>query len=457
MKQQLLLKQTLKLSMTPKLQQAIRLLQLSTQSLELEIQSLLDKNPVIEKVPEPDLDFNVNEFNTSSRMQPEDYQDWLINREKTATLQEHLLWQLMIGSFSEKERLIGHLIIEDINEEGYLSNSLEEVLSAFHSHYPEQDKTDLNEIESLLSRIQTFEPTGVGARTLIECLGIQLNNLPPKTPGLKLALDALPYLDLIGKRDYQTLQKKLGITEPALKTMLKLLKSLNPKPGAQFGPQKSEYAIPDLIVRKKNDRFVVELNMRTVPKLRLNPDYIHLMNRAGTSQSAALLKEHFLEAKHFLKSLEIRNQTLLKVAEKIVGHQQAFFQLGEQALKPLILQTISNACHLHESTISRITTEKYLACTKGLFELKYFFSNFVCHHPDSEEQAYSNKAIQAWVKNLILAESGTMPLSDAKIAGILLKEGIHISRRTVTKYREKLKIPSSQERRKLKNLSQNLQ
>lgn len=498
MKTTLTTSQTQQLKITPQLQQAIRLLQLSSQALELEINTQLDKNPFLELDQEQSTDLSENssdtfgglgaegsevsevseasealgssdsfssdtdysydnrEYQTAERSRSDhfqEHQEWLINRETETTLRQHLLWQLTMGNFSENERLVATLLIDEINEEGYFACTLEEIQISFIQQYPEYETLSLDEIEVVLQRIQHFDPLGVGARSLMECLSIQLTSLPKQTSWAKEAIHALQHLDLIGKRDYTRLKKELRLDDTGLKGVLKVLKAQNPKPGSCFLTKRQDYIVPDLIVRKKNGRFVVELNMKTIPKLRLNSEYINLMNRVGTERSNTILKAHFNEARLFLNSLKHRQDTLLNVAEHIVHYQQAFFEYGAAKLRPLILQTIANDCGIHESTVSRITSQKYIDSPRGMFELKYFFSSAACENRQfgnaSTSISISTKAIQAEVRKLIEHESPTNPLTDDTITKRLSIEGIHISRRTVTKYREKMKIKSSHDRRSL--------
>lgn len=463
MKPTLTLTQTQQMTMTPQLQQAIRLLQLSNQGLDLEIKTQLDKNPFLELEhdPSPDnpkysnshhFDKNFDHFDYSSGDKAidgysQDYHEWLFNRETENTLQQHLLWQLNMGSFSDSEHLVATQLIDAIDEEGYLACSLEEIQESFIQQYPEHEALTLNDIESVLQAIQHFDPIGIAARHFLECLSIQLNALPKETPFIQETVQALNFLDLVGKRDYAKLKKRLKTNEEGINTVIKTLKNLNPKPGKNWSRKKTDYIVPDLIVMKKNNRFVVELNMKTLPKVRLNPEYVSFMNRVGTDHSSLLLKEHFNEAKHFLKSIQHRQVTLLMVAEYIVEFQQSFFEFGAEKLRPMILQEVSRDCGIHESTVSRITTQKYLDTPKGLIELKYFFSSVAYENQTSPEQSYSTKAIQAMVKKIISLESPKNTFTDDTIMKMLALEGIQVSRRAVTKYREKMKIPTSHQRR----------
>lgn len=468
MKQTLTLSSNQHLAMTPKLQQAIRLLQLSTQMLDLEIKNLLEKNPLLEIEPENasdpsegtseslvknSLDENLWQpdhdeiINLSEVLQTEDkgqeYQEWLYNRQSEISLKHHLLWQMNISSFKSKEQLIATVIIDAINDEGYLSIPLTEIQENLCLQYPDHEKFEVDEIENVLSKIQLFEPTGVCSRNLAECLSLQLFSLSKNTPFLQQAKNALNELDLIANREYKKLKTKLNITETEIKGVLELIRCLNPKPCSKYINLSGNYIIPDLKIVKKKSVYRVELNMAILPRLRLNPEYLTWMNRVSTQKGNESLKNHFNEARYFMRSLQIRNNTLLKVAEHITQHQQAFFEKGEEYLQPLNLSTIAHECNLHESTISRITTQKYIETPRGMFELKYFFASEVAKNQNELNKHLCNKAIRAFVRKMIVNESPLSPLSDAKISKMLLEEGIRISRRTVTKYREQMKIPSS--------------
>lgn len=455
------------LAMTPQLQQSIRLLQLSTQALDMEIKIQLDNNPFLEiesELPQGASEnanvmtpYNIyNSYNTqynntnSASDKMREYQEWLYNRQNDLSLKEHLLWQMNVGSFSVREQIIASLIIDSINDEGYLATPLDELQESLKLQYPDQETFEITEIEDCLRKIHNFEPTGIGSRTLLECLSLQLINLPKNTPFLKQTLTALNYLDLLAKRDFIQIQKKLMISDAELEGIRHLIKSLNPKPGTKYLDIKGNYVIPDLKVIKKKELYKVELNTNIIPKISLNSEFMNRVKSKGFEKMNESMKTYFSEAKLFLKALQIRHTTLLKVAEQIVVHQQKFFAHGLEYLQPLSLNTIAHECGLHESTVSRVTTQKFLDTPQGLFELKYFFSPMLpknqSHSEQPTEKHTCNKAIRALVKKWIANESPQEPLSDAKISSMLLKEGIQISRRTVTKYRELMNIPSSQQR-----------
>lgn len=502
MKPSLVLKMGQQLTMTPQLQQAIRLLQLSTLDLQQEIQEALESNPMLERQedgddfdnsdpmadgaesanaheqPEPtyqdssfqettqtvdnleDGEWNEripNElpvdtawediYQTSASSLPssndDDEWDFTTRTSGGESLQSHLLWQLNLVPMSDKDRLIGVTLIDCINEQGYLEETLEEVVEAFD---PELD-IELDEVEAVLHRIQQFEPAGIAARNLGECLLLQLRQLPAKTPWLaeaqRLASD---YLDLLGSRDYSQLMRRMKLKEDELRQVIELIQSLNPRPGSQIESSEPEYVVPDVIVRKHNDRWLVELNQEAMPRLRVNAQYAGFVKRADSSADNTFMRNQLQEARWFIKSLQSRNETLMKVATQIVEHQRGFLDYGDEAMKPLVLHDIAEAVGMHESTISRVTTQKFMHTPRGIFELKYFFSS---HVSTSEGGECSSTAIRAIIKKLVAAENAKKPLSDSKIAGLLEAQGIQVARRTVAKYRESLGIAPSSERKRL--------
>ena len=498
MKPSLVLKMGQQLTMTPQLQQAIRLLQLSTLDLQQEIQEALESNPMLERQEEgEDFDnddpladksetstpapatsqetafedsadnaerFEEGEWNeripnelpvdtawediyqtSASSLPSNDDDEWDFTSRTSAgeSLQSHLLWQLNLTQMSETDLLIAVTLIDCISNDGYLEESLEEVLEAFD---PEMD-VELDEIEAVLHRIQLFDPIGCGSRDLRECLLIQLRQLPSTTPWLaeaqKLASD---YLDLLGSRDYSQLMRKMKIKEGELRPIIDLIQSLNPRPGSQIEASEPEYVIPDVLVRKHNDRWLVELNQEAVPRLRVNPQYASFVRRADSSADNTFMRNQLQEARWFIKSLLSRNETLMKVATQIVEHQRGFLEYGDEAMKPLVLHDIAEAVGMHESTISRVTTQKFMHTPRGIYELKYFFSS---HVSTAEGGECSSTAIRAIIKKLVAAESQKKPLSDSKIAGLLEAQGIQVARRTVAKYRESLGIAPSSERKRL--------
>ena len=498
MKPSLVLKMGQQLTMTPQLQQAIRLLQLSTLDLQQEIQEALESNPMLERQEEGE-DFdnadpmadNVEHAQAASAPEQPDHQEtaptvdsldegdwgeripnelpvdtswediyqtsasslpsnsdddeWDFTTRTSAgeSLQEHLLWQLNLAPMSDTDRLIAVTLIDCINNQGYLEESLEEVLEAFD---PELD-FELDEVEAVLHRIQQFEPAGVGARDLRECLLLQLRQLDSATPWLSEAKRLTSdYLDLLGSRDYNQLIRRLKLKEDELRQVIELIQSLNPRPCSQISANEPEYVVPDVIVRKHNERWLVELNQESMPRLRVNPQYAGFVRRADSSADNTFMRNQLQEARWFIKSLQSRNETLMKVASQIVEHQRGFLEYGDEAMKPLVLHDIAEAVGMHESTISRVTTQKFMHTPRGIYELKYFFSS---HVSTSEGGECSSTAIRAIIKKLVTAENQKKPLSDSKIAGLLEAQGIQVARRTVAKYRESLGIAPSSERKRL--------
>ncbi|AIL63432.1 RNA polymerase sigma-54 factor [Pseudomonas alkylphenolica] len=484
------------LTMTPQLQQAIRLLQLSTLDLQQEIQEALESNPMLERQEEGD-DFDNSDpmadnaeskpvaevqdtsfqeatptvdsledgewneripnelpvdtawediYQTSASSLPSnDDDEWDFTTRTSAgeSLQSHLLWQLNLAPMSDTDRLIAVTLIDCINNQGYLDETLEEVCESFD---PELD-IELDEVEAVLHRIQQFEPAGIGARNLSECLLLQLRQLPASTPWMAEAQRLVrDYIDLLGSRDYSQLMRRMKLKEDELRQVIELVQSLNPRPGSQIESSEAEYVVPDVIVRKDNERWLVELNQEAVPRLRVNPQYAGFVRRADTSADNTFMRNQLQEARWFIKSLQSRNETLMKVATQIVEHQRGFLDHGDEAMKPLVLHDIAEAVGMHESTISRVTTQKYMHTPRGIYELKYFFSS---HVSTSEGGECSSTAIRAIIKKLVAAENQKKPLSDSKIAGLLEAQGIQVARRTVAKYRESLGIAPSSERKRL--------
>ncbi|HET8730249.1 MAG TPA: RNA polymerase factor sigma-54 [Moraxellaceae bacterium] len=487
------------LTMTPQLQQAIRLLQLSTLELQAEIQEALDSNPMLEmedsdgepaeRTDDTPIDYAAAEemlaasgtetpeetpldIGTTEAMPDElpvdsvwedvfssgsssaagsgsDDDDTSFESRNAApeTLAQHLAWQLNLTPFSDLDRAIGMAILDAIDERGYLTASLEDVLEAVAD--PEDPyAVELDEVEAVLHRIQQFDPPGVAARDLRECLLIQLRQLADDTPYRADAIAAVrEHLGLLGTRDFAGLMRKLKLSESGLKSTLSLIQSLNPTPGGRIGGSgDTEYVVPDVIVRRLRDRWTVELNPETAPRLRVNNSYAALVRRADSSADNTYLRNHLQEARWFIKSLQSRNDTLLKVASCIVEHQRAFLEQGPEAMKPMVLRDIAEEVGMHESTISRVTTQKFMHTPRGIFELKYFFSSHVNTTGGGEA---SSTAIRAMIKKLVSQEDPRRPLSDNKIADLLLEQGIEVARRTIAKYRESLNIPPSNERKRL--------
>lgn len=495
MKQSIQLRLGQHLTMTPQLQQAIRLLQLSSLELQNEIQDVLDSNMMLEvneeesdngpntESPGPqadaptDVDDNAQDFESDTEMVSTDTVSDTIPEELAVdsswddiyeaplptsaassgeegdfdyqgsneeSLRDHLSWQLEMSHFSDTDRIIAESMIDSIDENGYLSTPLEDIHSSLLQALPE---LEFDEVEAVLHQIQNFDPLGVAAKDLRECLLIQLRQLPAETEWIKQAKQLLTdHFDLLAKRDYNQLSRKLRLDDENLKSVVQLILSLNPRPGGAISTSNTEYIIPDVYVRKLNGQWRIELNPDIAPRLRVNPYYASLVQRGNSSSDNVSLKSHLQEARWFLKSLQSRNQTLLKVASRIVERQRDFFEYGQEAMKPMVLHDIAEEVSMHESTISRVTNKKYLHSPRGVFELKYFFSS---HVKSDEGEDYSSTAIHALIKKLVATEEARKPLSDSKIASLLAEQGINVARRTIAKYREALNIPPSNQRKRL--------
>jgi len=445
--------------MTPQLQQAIRLLQLPVLDLNAQIQEALEENIMLEMEDLPDVPQTSAETTAEVQtIQAEDnWQERSAERiqdggwhgegrpitefadESGQTLREHLLWQLEMEHFTPRQAVIGEAIIDSINDDGYLSEDLEEIAAGLDV----ESGFSTAEVEETLDKVQYLDPVGVGARTIGECLVLQLKQLDPVTPGLSLAIDiATGHLDLVANRDYGELRRSLRISEEDLHDALALIKSCNPKPGLAVSPAAVEYVIPDVFVRKVDDRWQVEISPTGVPRLSVNQQYARLLRGSGDH---AVLRSQLQEARWLIRSLEIRNETLMKVATCIVSRQTEFLEHGDESMKPMVLRDVAEEIGMHESTISRVTTNKYMHTPRGVFEFKFFFSSHLSS-ADGEDQ--SSTSVRAKIRKLIGAENPAKPLSDSKIANILADEGISVARRTVAKYREAMNISSSSERRK---------
>ncbi len=474
MKQTLQLKIGQQLTMTPQLQQAIRLLQLSSLELQTEIQQALESNLMLEVeedlqeddpltvgVVEPEhgddeggipeelpvdsqwddiYDGTTSFSDPGPEAQGRDYYD---NRAaQIDSLRDHLYWQAEMERFSPRDLTIAQSIIDSVNDDGYLATPLEEIQGAL----PADWEVELAEMEAVLLRVQRFDPVGVAARDPQEALLIQLHQLPPETPWREEALEAVEdHLDLVAGRRFDDLARAMNLAHEELQAVITLIQTLSPHPGSQIDSGSTEYIVPDVVVVRRGGYWQVELNGETAPRLRINPYYAGLVRRADTSPENTCLRSHLQEARWLLKSLRSRNETLTKVAGAIVERQQGFFDHGEEAMRPLVLREIAEAVNMHESTISRITTQKYLHSPRGTFEFKYFFSSHVQTADGGEASA---TAIRARIRRLIADEDPAKPLSDSKIADLLHGEGIRVARRTVAKYRESMSIPSSSERKR---------
>ncbi len=483
MKQSLQIRLGQQITMTPQLQQAIRLLQLSNLELQMEIQQVLDSNIMLEtaedyeteqedKKDEEDIDYSEEQEATdipnelSTDIEWEDIydgasgsydiptnnnandKDFLVNQESAApTLYDHLTWQLDLTPFSDLDRAIATAIIDAIDGDGFLCSSLEDIKESLGEPDEDEDEVEIDEIEAVLHRVQQFDPIGIGARDIKESLLLQLKTLDIDTPWLKEAnLLVTDHLGLLGAHDYAQLTKRMKLNRENLREVVELIQSLKPRPGSEIESPKTTYIIPDVFVKKVKGQWKVELNSDLAPKIRVNSYYASLVSKNNKSADNNNLKSHLQEARWFIKSLNSRHETLLKVAKCIVKRQVGFLEYGDEAMKPLVLHDIASELGMHESTISRVTTQKYLHTHRGIFELKYFFSS---HVNTSNGGECSSTAIRAMIKKLIAVEVPTKPLSDSKIAGVLSERGIRVARRTVAKYREAMVIPPSNERKRL--------
>lgn len=473
MKHHLQLKFGQHLTLTPQLQQSIRLLQLSTLELNQEIEQILQDNPLLERegeeegvYPEPggpegdNAQTSVeNEVAVAvaerDEMQPApDEMDWNDygagggddeddNRPQTpaasATLREHLLDQVALLPLPLRDRALVSALIDALNEDGYLEQPLEEVAASFDV----EPQIEPEEMGVALRHLQNLDPAGVGARNLSECLGLQLRDLPESTPARATALKiADGLLDLLAARDVGKLKKILHIDDTELRAARQLILRLNPKPGAQFGADETRYVIPDVYVRKYKGMWLASLNPDAMPKLRINRVYADILARHR--DSGGQLANQLQEAKWLIKNVQQRFDTILRVSQAIADRQRSFLEHGEVAMRPLVLREIADAVDLHESTISRVTTQKYMMTPRGLYELKYFFGSHVATETGG---VCSSTAIRALIKQLVAAEDAQKPLSDGQIAEILAQQGIVVARRTVAKYRESLHIPTANMRK----------
>lgn len=456
MKQVLQLSTRQQLKMTPQLQQAIELLQLSALELEERIKQAVESNPMLEsaetETPPPDLsvdtDWSSADVPTlylagNGKTEHEEFSGYA-NTE--ISLQEHLLWQLNLTPFSDLDRILALTIIDSIREDGYLGTSLEDIYNDLKTTYPtEFAELDLCELEAVLHRVQQFDPLGVASRNLQECLLIQLNALPTQTIGLPVAKKIVSeYLNMLAKRNFAEVTTKMRITDLQFTSAFKLIKQMHPRPGELIASKAPEYIAPDVIVAKQHNRWHVSLAIDLTVGIRINPEYAGLVNRKGHPRDAEYLRTQLTEAKCLLNGIQNRNITLLKVASSIVERQKDFLEHGEEHMRPMILQDIAEETGFNESTISRVTTKKYIHTPRGIFELKYFFSS---HLTNSSGHDYSSIAIKAIIKQLISKETAHNPLSDQELCALMQDQGLKVARRTIAKYRESLGIRSSSQRK----------
>ncbi len=472
LKPSLQLKLGQQLTMTPQLQQAIRLLQLPALELQAHIRELLESNVMLEPIEEAESPATFEEVeapaaaveapaaptNDSPIEAADDHWGeqsvgpsdtvWSGDDEERQqefadasgeSLQEHLLWQLELAKLEPRELAIARAIIDSINDDGYLTEPLDEIANTLR---PEIE-CDAAEVESVLAGVQALDPPGVGARSVGECIELQLRQLDPSTPGFNTAIEiARHHLELVAERELSLLRRELRATEEEIASALALVRSCHPRPGSTVSTGSAEYVVPDVFVRRTDHGWAVEINSATLPRVRLNNSYASLI---GRNASHATMRAQLQEARWLLKSLEIRHETLIKVARSIVERQQAFLEHGDEHMRPMILKDIAEAVGMHESTISRVTSGKYMHTPRGVFELRYFFSSQV---EGADGSGTSSTAIRAKIKKLVKEEDAETPLSDGRIAELLSGEGIPVARRTVAKYREAMGIAPSNERRR---------
>lgn len=470
------------LTMTPQLQQAIRLLQLPALELQQTIREALEQNVMLEADDEVDGEVPLEAAEGSATpnadqpsAEPVVEEPAAVEREgeieaaedlwdegptastsdtpwsgddrpqefadqSGATLQEHLSWQLEMARLEPREFAIGRAIIDAINDDGYLIDSIDEIRGVLASEL----NVESAEVEGVLAVVQAFDPVGIGARTVAECIGLQLAQLDAATAGLASALRIVDeHLDLVASQQYAALRRALEVDEDELSRALALVRSCHPRPGSTIQPSQPDYIVPDVFVRRGPHGWLVELNGGALPRVRLNQGYAGMVTRAADH---AVMRTQLQEARWLLRSLEIRNETLLKVARCIVARQSAFFEHGDESMEPMVLRDVAEAVEMHESTISRVTTGKYMHTPRGVFEFRFFFSSHVAATDGSE---MSSTAIRAKIRKLIAGEDAANPLSDSRIAELLAADGAQVARRTVAKYREAMQIAPSGERRRV--------
>ena len=474
MKHSLQLKLSQHLTLTPQLQQSIRLLQLSTVELNQELERYLAENPLLERADlatseeaqapppngsapaaegdKPPSDESREEppsfaedhtsfsedsapSGSSSRRDEDDERDDFTQLAAfEPTLHDHLMQQLSLTGLTQRDKRIAEVIIGSLDEDGYLQTGLEELRESALSAIPD---VEIEEMTTVLRHVHNLEPTGVGARDVAECLELQLRALPDSMPHRDTAIALVSrHLDVLAARDFNRLKRLLGVDEDELRDIRALVVSLDPKPGRAFGAGDVRYVVPDVLVRKAGTRWTATLNRDAMPRLRINKMYADIL-QASRDNGGKHLAGQLQEARWLIKNVQQRFDTILRVTQAIVDRQRNFFEHGEVAMRPLVLREIAEAVSLHESTISRVTTQKYMLTPRGIFELKYFFGS---HVSTDTGGACSATAIRALIKQLVAAEDGRKPLSDHRISDILAQQGIQVARRTVAKYREAMHI-----------------
>ena len=466
MKPALQLRQSQHLTLTPQLQQSIRLLQLSTLEVNQEVERLLDENPLLERVDadnsepylrgDPPSDSSgpaeasepQQPENEWTQTQPEEWNEPSygtsdsgddeggVRAEVVAdlpSLREHLLWQLNMSQLDTRDKQIIGLLIEALDDNGYLAQPLAEIAELL----PAQLDISLDDLETALTQLQHLDEPGIGARDLRECLTLQLKAMPQDAPGLGLARDiVMQHLNLLAGHDFSKLKKVLHCDDAALRAAQTLITQLNPRPGAEFGQRAADYVVPDVVVERYQDKWRVRLNVEAMPRLRVNQLYANILQQRG-EKNVQQLSGQLQEARWFIKNLQQRFDTILRVSQAIVERQRHFFDHGEVGMRPLVLREIAEQLELHESTISRVTTQKFMLTPRGIFELKYFFGSGIATDAGG---SCSSTAIRALIKQIVSQEDTQHPLSDSRMSEMLAEQGIPVARRTVAKYRELMHI-----------------
>ncbi len=446
------------LTLTPQVQQALRLLQMSALEFAQEMEQALSANPFLEENPEAPAPAQRDGATTEEVVITQDtfplpqesfsssgggereQDDWGGVSDAEPTLQQHLREQLMISQMGERDRALAHMIVDSLDDDGYFKMGFDELAALV----PPEHDVRAEDFEAALRLVQNLDPTGVGARTLDECLQLQLNALADDTPGREVALAITNgRLNLLANREWARLQHAVGCDENELHRARQLIRSLDPHPGHRFGTSEARYVIPDVIVKKVRDRWVALINPASLPRVRLNRGYADAASQRGNGVNPSLARQ-VQEARWLLRSIEQRFATIQRVADAIVARQRGFFEYGEVAMKPLTLKLIAGELGLHESTVCRVTNNKYMATPRGLFEFKHFFSRRLATENGG---AASATAVRAVMKELIAAEDPKAPLSDAELARLLAQQGLRVARRTITKYRALMRMPSVDVRR----------
>ncbi len=474
MKHSLQLKLSQQLTLTPQLQLSIRLLQLSTLELSQEVETFLQDNPLLERIekngdeylPPQDAEISIPQGEpaaespqekdpTETTSEREDYSDDNWNDDntnygtprdendesdspkleaETTTLRQHLLWQLNLTQLPDRDRTLVEMLIDALDDAGYMTQDLDELATML----PPELEIEPIELQIALKHLQNFDPIGIGARNLAECLALQLEAMPKDTPyRTESLLTVRNHLDSLASRDYNKLKKALHTNDEGIRQIQHLITHLNPRPGGNYSTDETRYVICDVIVKKVKGMWVASLNPDAMPKLRINKMYANILQNTGNASSQQMANQ-LQEAKWLIKNIQQRFETILRVSQAIVDRQKHFFEHGDVAMRPLVLREIAETVELHESTISRVTTQKYMHTPRGIYELKHFFGSHVTTETGG---ACSATAIRALIKQLVSAEDAKKPLSDSQISNILSQQGIVVARRTIAKYRESLQIP----------------